>query len=439
MLDRPEELLAYIASDNSKLFKEETIRAAAIDGRDEFFQGLRLALDPMDTFGVKKIPERSGPDGKGVSMEDFVSLCEQLINRDLTGGDAQIQIEMLMRASTNAQWNGWYRRILMKDLKAGFSESTINKAVKSYDQYIIPVFSCQLAHDSKDHEDKLVGKKFVDVKLDGARCLTFVNPDGRVFQTSRNGKELTNFPKIVSQFASIAEHFPEPMVIDGEMMSASFQDLMKQFKRKTNVQTDDAIYYVFDMLPLSEFRAGKSKKKQAERTANVQQLFEAYGDYLPNAQPVGLDLLDLSTEAGKKRFEEINRAAIDGGYEGIMIKNPDGYYQTKRSYDWMKKKPTITLTMEIIGVEEGKPDSKYKGMLGALVGKCTDNGRIIVVSCGGGFSDKQREDLWKVRDQLLGCLMEVEADAITQNSNGEYSLRFPRFKTFRGHVPGEQI
>jgi hypothetical protein len=36
---------------------------------------------------------------------------------------------------------------------------------------------------------------------------------------------------------------------------------MKQFNRKSNVKTDDAIYYVFDILPLSEFIAGQVKEE----------------------------------------------------------------------------------------------------------------------------------------------------------------------------------
>jgi DNA ligase-1 len=36
-------------------------------------------------------------------------------------------------------------------------------------------------------------------------------------------------------------------------------------------------------------------------------------------------------------------------------------------------------------------------------------------------------------------LVEVRADAITQNQDGTYSLRFPRFKTFRGFEVGEKL
>jgi hypothetical protein len=40
---------------------------------------------------------------------------------------------------------------------------------------------------------------------------------------------------------------------------------------------------------------------------------------------------------------------------------------------------------------------------------------------------------------LLGHVVEIEADAVTQNQDGSYSLRFPRFVRFRGFEPGEKL
>ena len=55
------------------------------------------------------------------------------------------------------------------------------------------------------------------------------------------------------------------------------------------------------------------------------------------------------------------------------------------------------------------------------------------------LSDAQRETFWETKDRLLGMVAEVRADAVTQNQDGTYSLRFPRFKTFRGFEVGEKI
>jgi DNA ligase 1 len=83
---------------------------------------------------------------------------------------------------------------------------------------------------------KSAGEKLIEVKLDGVRVITIVYPDGRVDQYSRNGKELINFPHIKEQIVKHANHFAEPVILDGEIMSASFQDLMKMVHRKSDVR-----------------------------------------------------------------------------------------------------------------------------------------------------------------------------------------------------------
>jgi hypothetical protein len=46
---------------------------------------------------------------------------------------------------------------------------------------------------------------------------------------------------------------------------------------------------------------------------------------------------------------------------------------------------------------------------------------------------------WDSRDTLLDNVVEVEADAVTQNQDGTYSLRFPRFVRFRGFEAGDKL
>ena len=63
----------------------------------------------------------------------------------------------------------------------------------------------------------------------------------------------------------------------------------------------------------------------------------------------------------------------------------------------------------------------------------------IKVNVGGGLSDALRDAIWKNKDACINQLVEIRADAISQNQDGTYSLRFPRFKTFRGFNPGEKL
>ena len=88
-------------------------------------------------------------------------------------------------------------------------------------------------------------------------------------------------------------------------------------------------------------------------------------------------------------------------------------------------------------VEEGT--GKNEGRLGNLICSGQDDGRDIVVSVGSGFSDSLRDSIWADIPGTIGQIVEVRADAITQNQNGTYSLRFPRFLRFRGFEPGEKL
>jgi DNA ligase-1 len=258
---------------------------------------------------------------------------------------------------------------------------------------------------------------------------------------SRNGKELNNFPHIVEQISSVIKQKGSSksmdVVLDGEIMSSSFQDLMKQVHRKDNVEAGDAILNLFDVLPLADFEQGIYNKDQTTRSSMVKFWVETNQALLPNVTYVANELVDLDTIKGQARFKMINTQAVAGGYEGIMIKDPDAPYECKRSVAWLKLKPFIEVSLAVVAVEEGT--GKNVGRLGALVCEGEDDGRRIRVNVGSGFTDSDRDTFWSSRDGLNGNIVEVRADAITQNQDGTYSLRFPRFKGFRGFQIGEKL
>jgi DNA ligase-1 len=420
--------------DHASRLNKEAILEAEIDNV-ELFEGMRMALDNLYTFGVKKVPTHGGPDGQGLPWEAFKELCHLLYTRQLTGHDARDAIELALSASTQRQWNDWYRRILIKDLRCGVSEKTINKVKKN----AVPVFECMLAHDGANHEKKITGKKLLEPKLDGVRVITIINAENKTASMyTRNGKELENFSHITKAIEANVELFERSIVLDGEMVSSSFQALMKQVHRKSDVQSKDARLMLFDILPLSEFQKGKSvlgQKRRSNLLRSMKATFDKVGsiDIIPQIE------VDLDSAVGELQFKQYNKDAIESGFEGIMIKDVDAEYVCKRHVSWLKQKPFIEVSLTVVAVEEGT--GKNEGRMGAIICEGEDDGKKIAVNVGSGFTDDQRTEFWESREAIPGQVVEVRADAATLNQDSEnvYSLRFPRFLRFRGFRAGEKI
>ena len=154
MRTQPQDIIAKLEADNSRLAKEDILADAMNEGLDEFFEGVTMALDKLYTFGVQQVPSYEKADDissqQGLSWENFKVLAEDLHSRRLTGHAARDAIKLAMQISTPEQWDGFYRRILIKDLRCGVSEKTVNNVAKKLkkDEYRVPVFECMLAHDS---------------------------------------------------------------------------------------------------------------------------------------------------------------------------------------------------------------------------------------------------------------------------------------------------
>lgn len=434
-------IIKELQSSNSRLFKEQVILREATAGNDEFFQGLKLAFSPFVTFGIKQVPVHSEHTASGTTFKQFVALADQLAQRELTGHAARDAIYAFMMASTEEQWNNWFRLILIKDMRAGFSETIVNKMVEAAARpdYATQLFETMLAFDGAKHPKKIKGRKLLEVKGDGCRLITIINVDDQtVFQYSRNGKRLDNFGHLTSAIMEHISEFTENTVLDSEIMSSSFQELMKQVQRKSNVQSSDARMLVFDTMPLSEFKFGRSVLGQSARSAQLLSM-KPLLDKIGGIDVIEQEFVDLDTIEGRTTFAQYNRIAIANKFEGIMIKDPDAVYECKRSTAWLKMKPVISVDLTIVGVEEGT--GKNAGRMGALVCQGSDDGKFIRVNVGSGFTDTQRIELWTRRDTLIGMIVEIKADCLTQNQDDSdtYSLRFPRFERFRGFEANEKL
>ena len=435
------EIIKLIESSNSRLFKENIILEQMKKGNDIFFKGLSFAYNKLLTFGVKQLPVAE-KNGQGLDWIEFSKICEKLIKRELTGHAARDQIIILKDKSYKDEWNFFYRRILQKDMRCGLSERTVNNVAKknNYEQYVIPVFSCQLAQDCELHKKKLNGKKSLEVKLDGVRAVTVIYPTGKIDMFSRNGKELNNFNHIKDEISKTfnISSIKEALVLDGEIVSDDFQTLMKQIHRKKSSQNKDAKLFLFDLLPLEYFKKGIYEKSYFSRIEELKKIYERFFVQSHVINIIDSVNVDLDTEKGEIEFKNFNKNSIINGYEGIMIKDPESFYECKRSTTWLKSKPFIEISLEVKDYEEGT--GRNKGKLGAIIAEGIDEDKNFKTNVGSGFTDLQRKEFWEDKDKLIGQIIEIRADSISKSQDGEnWSLRFPRFKSFRGFDKKEKL
>lgn len=429
--------IKLLQQSDSRLIKESVIKDAfnqSLLGNTEATNFLHLAgltYNGLITFGVKNVLDID-PDNIGTNpWDEFNTLLNKLITRELSGNDARNAIENIATQFDATEWNNFCAPVIRRDLRCGITETTLNKILKDTN-FKVPVFSCQLATNCEGIH--LNGKYLIQPKFDGVRMLTIVHFKERYVECfSRNGKQYTNFTHIEEQLTKnidiIQLHFGrrEGVVFDGEMMGEDFNALMKQARRKTKTDTSEMKYHVYDIIPLEDFKRGYWNMQQDRRHTLLNNIVNRMNT--DSIQTVHTKEIDLDTAEGKDIMNRYAADQVAAGYEGIMIKKVDAPYECTRSTKWLKYKPVYTYDLTIIDIEEGT--GKYKGKLGAFVCSGLDeaSGKFIKTNVGSGFSDVDRVTMFD--RNLIGTVAEIMADAISQNSDGTYSLRFPRLGKLR--------
>ena len=432
-----------LTESDSRLHKEDVIRqaleAATLGSTNaiNFLTLTKVCYNPYHTFGVKQVPDTVGITDAENPWDEYNDLLHYLGQRALTGHAARDAIVELSEKFDSEEWNTFLAPVLRRDLRAGISDKTINKICKGTD-FEIPIFGCQLATNCENRPE-MKGVKRLEPKLDGVRVVMMVRIQDvdNVYITSysRNGKVFDNFTHIeqeikdnISHFYKLPREFHDGFILDGEVVGNSFQELMRQARRKENVQASDSVFHVFDLLPIRDFSQGIYRKPLRERMEYIDVLYP-YIDRMRSVELLHSIRVDLDYSEGVNQLQRYAKDMVNMGYEGIMIKDITSPYVCKRSTDWMKWKPTITVDLTVIAIEQGTGRNSER--LGALVCEGEDDGKYITVNVGSGFSDEDRDSYWNDQSSVIGRTAEILCDAVTQNQDGSYSLRFPRFVRFR--------
>jgi DNA ligase-1 len=260
-------------------------------------------------------------------------------------------------------------------------------------------------------------------KCDGVRCMLHVTNGMQVAYT-RNGKVMQ-----IPQFKGLLAT-ENGYVIDGELLhyTDGVLDDRKTGNGKANSSlttpstSDGWVLVSWDFIPDVSFFS--DDKCELTYTYRVSLLETA----TTNADNVILvtgchDIVNNIDEANVK-FQ----AYLDKGSEGAMLKNMDHLWVNKRSPDLVKMKAVLTADLKIIDVEEGT--GKYQGMLGAIL--VTDETGNVSSYVGTGFSDTDRQQMWKHKESLIDMIVEVKYnEIITNKASTTKSLFLPVYIELR--------
>lgn len=394
--------------------RSEKIQLLRINHSPTLIEVLKYALDPYITYGVNDV---SFPIEYSSSEDDWERVKRLLTNlqhRAITGNAAKTAVYLVAGESLTAKGANVLNKILKKDLRCGVHAKTVNSAFPN----CISEFSVMLAESGDiDHNFPLI----IEPKYDGVRTIVVIQ-EGMIKYFSRNGKEFENFSVFDKHLSS-----HNSVVLDGEVIGVNFNQLMTMAKRKYNVDSSAIKFRVFDIMSIN----GVPTKESSTPLAIRKNWLET--KVLPHI-PVG-SLSSLDTEAvvqqvpyfkvhSYKELNDMYNHFVSQGFEGAIVKTINGPYEYKRSKHWIKIKPTHTIDLPIINIAKG--EGKYKDTLGALVVEL--NGKDVNV--GSGYSDTDREELWKRhhRESLIGTVIEIKYQEMTPDG----SLRFPIFVKLRG-------
>lgn len=402
------DLIVKLKSTNSSIEKLELLKTATEYDKSLF----KLAYDPFTQFGIKKFKfDKIGILELFETREILYILLSDLKSRKFTGNVA-IELVTNFGNQLTKESQEVFSLLLKKDFKCGVNVKLLQKA---FGDDFIKSFSVQLANKYDASKNYKTGYWYASPKLDGIRCI-FIDND----LYTRSGHKIFGLDKILVQCKAIVSKFNLDF-IDGELYSdqLQFQEIQGIVTSSKNMDASnkDKIYF-------NVFAVGNKLLKDTSSMCKVINLIQQSKLNLSNLFFVKYEIIENNPDV----INEYCDRYMQRGYEGVMLRDVNNYYDWKRSNALLKHKQFIEHDFEIVGTFPGNMGTKYQNTLGGLMISGTYEGKEILSEVGSGFSDELRDELFQM--DLLGKLVEVKFQNVTDTINektGTYSLRFPVF------------
>lgn len=408
-------IMNELKNESSRIAKENLLKKYEdVPGLKEIF---KFVFNPMIVTGLAKRKIEKKVNVKHEIDLETIFDAMNFVKDNNTGNDLVIAtVQNFLNKLSTKEEKELAKSILVKDLPIGISKTTLNKV---YGKNFIEEYSVMLASKYIPGKTDLSGGFNLTLKLDGNRATVFNYENGPKF-LARSGKEIEGLVELEEEFKKL----PKNMVYDGEIIavnkdnlpSKDLFNLTQTIVRRKGPKTG-LNFVVFDLLPINEFNAGKSKKIYNERMNDMNELFTNIEESsLIKKVPMYYTGTDESV------IPQILSEVESNGFEGLMINLLDSYYETKRSKGLLKVKTFHTLDLRCIGIKEDIRGNKCGSLTVDYKGYKVDV---------GGLKDDEKIKFWNNPELVVGKIIEVKYFEESTNAQGTLSLRFPSFVRIR--------
>jgi DNA ligase-1 len=381
---------------------------------------------------MQKVPDRiegAAPGANTFENAPIWETLEKLAKRQLTGNDALTEVQRLMTFLT-PQSAELFKRIIRKDLRAGFSESTVNKAWKGLIREF-PYMRCALLKDAKLDTWTWAEGVFSQEKADGMFMNLDTEAGGVVRLTSRQGSPfpIEAFEEVVKDaratYAPDTQTHGEMVVfVDGVVAPREIGNgILNRVAAGGGFEANERpVFFAWDQIPLSVVMPkGKYDVGYRERfKALLKQQMTALAG-IDSAIRIIPTRIVKSLEEAMTHYREL----LALGKEGTIIKNGNATWKDGTSKEQIKLKLEVDVDLLITGIAEGRAGTKNEGRAGAF--NCASSDSLLKVDVTIK-NEALRDEVDANPEKFVGGIITVRANAVMKpsESNSLHSLFLPR-------------
>jgi DNA ligase 1 len=272
---------------------------------------------------------------------------------------------------------------------------------KSVEEAKEVTFGPMLAQKFDGREMKVQYPVSVQPKLDGIRCLAYIDKEAnKVVLQSRGNKEF-DLPHLTEALAAVFYH-DEDVVLDGELYvpGISMQTIASWVKRKGHPDQHKIQYHVYDV---------PSPDDPWSRR------WETLKSVIPEDNKI-IKRVDTKVACDPDAVWRYQAKCVAQGYEGAMVRTRDGLYEYgNRSYGLLKVKMFMDAEYKIVDIQEGRGK-----MEGAAIFKCVTKDKKYF-DCVMRGTMEQRKEHFRSKPVIIGKMLTVRY----QNETDDGLPRFP--------------